>query len=144
LARRLEWNDVAEAIGISVRSLLDIRRGRNGPKQLTARALDDWLGWPHGEVERLLAGDEPTIVNGDAPTPAPPGSRGERVQLTMIVNTEEPEPDYPPGGLRNQSERIIWAMSDVPWQVRSAQIQAAREVQAALDAGERPRAKRSE
>lgn len=53
---RMEWNDVAAELGIKPRSLLDIRRGRNGPNPLTASAMDEWLGWPPGAVKTLLAG----------------------------------------------------------------------------------------
>lgn len=57
---RMEWNEVAAALGISPRSLLDIRRGRSGPRELTARAMDDWLGWAPGSVRQVLAGGDPT------------------------------------------------------------------------------------
>lgn len=59
-ARRLdlhmEWAEVASVIGISTRSLLSIRRGKTGARSLTARRMDDWLEWPPGSVENLLAG----------------------------------------------------------------------------------------
>lgn len=60
LDRRMDWNDVAQAIGISPESLRAIRKGRNGPKEITARALDDWLDWEPGSTERLFEGGEPT------------------------------------------------------------------------------------
>lgn len=53
---------------------------------------------------------------------------GQRVRLEVIINDETPEPDMPPGGFRNQSERVIWALTDHPWQARWAAIKAAREV----------------
>ena len=52
------------------------------------------------------------------------------VQLTVHVNPGEPEPSEPPGGFRSQAERIIWALTDYPWQLRLAQIQAARDLEA--------------
>jgi transcriptional regulator with XRE-family HTH domain len=63
-----------------------------------------------------------------------PDTPGNTVRLTVHVNPEDPEPDFPPGGLRNQAERIIWAMTDEPWQVRLAQILTGREVEASLSA----------
>lgn len=62
----MDWNDVASAIGISPESLRAIRKGRNGPKELTARALDDWVGWEPGSTERLFEGGEPTPVQADS------------------------------------------------------------------------------
>jgi transcriptional regulator with XRE-family HTH domain len=66
-----------------------------------------------------------------AGAPPVPDAEGA-VRLTVIVNPEDPEPDFPPGGLRSQAERIIWAMTDEPWQVRLAQILTGREVEASM------------
>ena len=122
---RMDWNDVAEQIGISPESLRAIRKGRNGPRPITARALDDWLGWEPGSTERLFEGGEPT-PRAETAHPAPPAGA---VELTVHVNPGDPEPSEPPGGFRNQAERIIWALTDYPWQLRLAQIQAARDLE---------------
>ena len=118
---RMDWNDVADQIGISPESLRAIRKGRNGPKELTARALDDWLNWEPGSTEALFKGGDPT-PRAEAAPPAPPAGA---VELTVHV-TDEPEPDAPPGGFRNTAERVIWALTEYPWQLRMAQINAAR------------------
>jgi len=95
---RMEWNDVAAAIGIRARSLLDIRRGRNGPNPLTARAMDDWLGWEPGSVERLLAGGDPTPRDradeerrGAEPEFEIPADRAEQIKLAheLIARASE-------------------------------------------------------
>lgn len=122
---RMDWNDVAREIDISPESLRAIRKGRNGPRPITARALDDWLGWEPGSTERLFEGGEPA-PRAEAAPPAPPAGA---VELTVHVNPGDPEPDAPPGGFRNQAERIIWALTDYPWQLRRAQIQAARDLE---------------
>jgi len=51
----MDWAEVAAEIGISARALADIRKGRGGPKDITAAAIDDYLGWPVGSVTELLA-----------------------------------------------------------------------------------------
>jgi transcriptional regulator with XRE-family HTH domain len=56
LDRGMEWSEVAAAIGMSPRSLLDIRKGRSEPRPLNARKMDDFLQWPPGSVDALLAG----------------------------------------------------------------------------------------
>lgn len=68
----MDWNDVADQIGISPESLRAIRKGRNGPKEITARALDDWLSWEPGSTERLFDGGEPVPLDTDTPAPASP------------------------------------------------------------------------
>lgn len=130
---RMDWNDVARAIGISPESLRAIRKGRNGPKEITARAIDEWLGWEPGSTEAVFGGGEPTPRTGERPPAAGEVDYVSRaVELRVLVNAHEPEPEFPPGGLRNQAERIIWAMVDEPWQVRLAQILAGREVEASM------------
>lgn len=123
---RMDWNDVAAEIGISPESLRAIRKGRNGPKEITARALDDWLNWEPGSTERLFEGGDPAPRADPGPT-APAGA----VELTVHVNPAEPEPSEPPGGFRSTAERVIWALTEYPWQLRLAQIQAARDLESA-------------
>ena len=127
----MDWNDVARAIGISPESLRAIRKGRNGPKEITARAIDDWLDWAPGSTDAVFEGGEPTPRDAERGPAIYGGSRGP-VELRVLVNPDEPEPDFPPGGLRNQAERIIWAMVNEPWQVRLAQILAGRQVEASM------------
>ncbi|WUH99575.1 hypothetical protein OHR68_39815 [Spirillospora sp. NBC_00431] len=131
----MAWKAVAREIAISPESLRAIRNGRNGPSDLTARAIDDWLGWEPGSTETLFSGGEPTPRKTESPTPRAdivwrPGQGA--VELTVLVYTAGPEPEFPPGGLRTQAERIIWAMTDEPWQVRLARILAGRELEAAV------------
>ena len=127
----MDWNDVAREIDISPESLRAIRKGRNGPKEITARALDDWLDWEPGSTEQLFAGGEPAPRRDTSPSTAVDVTWLDegRLELTVIVNPDDPEPAEPPGGLRDQVERIIWAI-DEPWHVRWAQIQARRAAQA--------------
>lgn len=74
-ARRLElrmsWTDIAKAAAISPQALRSIRRGEYRPSALTARALDDALGWPEGTVDRILDGE-------DAPEQTSPMDQAER------------------------------------------------------------------
>ncbi|TDB83433.1 helix-turn-helix domain-containing protein [Actinomadura sp. KC216] len=102
--------DVAKKLGIPYREALALAGIETADSPVTLRL-----------AERLAELDERLSV-------ATEPSEGT-VRLTVHVNPSEPEPDYPPGGLRNQAERIIWAMVDEPWQVRLAQILAGREAE---------------
>lgn len=125
LDQRLEWNDVARQLDISPESLRAIRKGRNGPKEITGRAIDDWMNWEPGSTRQVLDGGDPT----PRADPAPPAPAGRGVELTVHVNPSEPELREPPGGFRNTAERVIWALTEYPWQLRLAQIQAARDLE---------------
>lgn len=135
LDRRMDWNDVASEIGISPESLRAIRKDRNKPGDLTARAIDEWLDWEPGSTKTLFGGGEPTPRKVEPPaSPVDIVWRPDQgtIKLTIQMNPAGSEPESPPGGLRTQAERIIWAMTDEPWQIRLAQILAGREIEAAV------------
>ncbi len=56
---RMNWREVSTAAGVSYEALRSIRRGDYRPSEITARALDDALQWPHGTVEAVLEGAPP-------------------------------------------------------------------------------------
>lgn len=58
LALGMRWRDLADRTGLSGQALRDIRRGRSTPRELTARQLEEALGWQPGSVQRVLAGEE--------------------------------------------------------------------------------------
>jgi transcriptional regulator with XRE-family HTH domain len=67
VARRVELGhrqrpEFAEALGISVRVLGDIERGRRGNYDpATIAALENVLGWETGSAERVVRGGEPAL-----------------------------------------------------------------------------------
>lgn len=97
--------DVAERLDIPYPEALELAgiaaRGVHQERRLRERLAE--------EQEQLQPADDGTV------------------RLTVIVNPEDPEPDLPPGGLRDQVERIIWAL-DEDWTIRWAQIQARRAI----------------
>ncbi|MEV0660170.1 hypothetical protein ACIBI3_02145 [Actinomadura luteofluorescens] len=98
---------------------------------VTPQQLEE-AGRPDVAAElRLLLGEETAAVSPRS-TASAGTTRDGAVSLTVHVNPDDPEPEFPPGGLRSQAERIIWAMVDEPWQVRLAQILTGREVEASM------------
>lgn len=67
LDRGLSWNDLADAVGVSESALRNIRKGRNGPSELTKRRLEDALDWAHGSVDKVLQGGSPTPAKPEPP-----------------------------------------------------------------------------
>ena len=127
------WTNVqlAERAGISRGTIDNWKTQPRPPQPSTVKDVAERLGIPYQEA-LTLAG----IAVGDTPArpateQAPTADDDGTVRLTVHVNPAEPEPDVPPGGLRTQAERIIWAMTDHPWQIRWAQIKAARDYEAA-------------
>ncbi|WP_433465743.1 helix-turn-helix domain-containing protein [Spirillospora sp. CA-128828] len=125
--------DLARLAGKSRSQVNRWSRAENQPNYDGLRSLVENLteeGYPTEIVD--LASDllRAAGYGTDTAEPPPAPDAEGAVRLTVIVNPEEPEPDYPPGGLRSQAERIIWAMVDEPWQVRLAQILAGREAEA--------------
>ncbi|MFK0155406.1 helix-turn-helix domain-containing protein [Streptomyces sp. NPDC090493] len=74
--RRLElhmtWRELSTNAGISYEALRAVRRGDYRPTALTARALDDALGWAPGSVYSVLDGGQPVLA-ADTSTPPPDG-----------------------------------------------------------------------
>lgn len=73
LALGMRWRDLADRTGLSGQALRDIRRGRSVPRDLTARNLEDALGWDRGSIQRVLQGDEPEVVAASPPSGAADG-----------------------------------------------------------------------
>lgn len=57
LELRLTWREVARKAEITSEGLRGIRNGASG-RVLTRRKLEDALGWPGGEIDRILAGPQ--------------------------------------------------------------------------------------
>lgn len=62
---RMRWTEIAAAAKISAEALRAIRRGSYRPSELTARRLDEVLGWTPGSVERILSGGRPRAIDRD-------------------------------------------------------------------------------
>jgi DNA-binding XRE family transcriptional regulator len=60
---RMNWAELARAANISYEALRSIRRGDYRPGDITARDLDDALGWRRGSVYAVLDGGEPTLAD---------------------------------------------------------------------------------
>ncbi|MGI5418699.1 helix-turn-helix transcriptional regulator [Actinomadura luteofluorescens] len=140
---------LADRAGISRGTIENWKTQPRSPLPSTVKDVAARLGIPYFEALALaglaLVDDEPInpanrfrppSEHDDRTGETTAGAGGKAVRLTVHVNPEDPEPEFPPGGLRNQSERIIWAMVDEPWQVRLAQILTGREVEASLTARE--------
>ena len=67
---RLRWQDVAEAGGISLKTLHSVRTGEAGIAPLTERGIEAGLRWEGGTVEIILGGGDPV--------PAPPAAKRPR------------------------------------------------------------------
>jgi hypothetical protein len=70
LALGMRWRDLADNTGLSGQALRDIRRGRSVPRELTARHLEEALGWTHGSIQRVLRGEDAEAAGSGAPAPA--------------------------------------------------------------------------
>ncbi|WP_267244405.1 helix-turn-helix domain-containing protein [Streptomyces sp. PR69] len=83
VARRpkMTQEDAATALGVSRATVQNIERGSRPSKvNSTIREYAALLGWSKGSVERVLAGDEPVLVQdspGDAAQPSPAPAEDE-------------------------------------------------------------------
>jgi transcriptional regulator with XRE-family HTH domain len=84
-----------------------------------------------GYSPELVALGEELLQAAGYTTPAE--ELAQRPRFTVIVNEDDPEPDQPPGGFRNKTEKMIWLMDDYPWQVRLEQILVARQYEDARE-----------
>jgi transcriptional regulator with XRE-family HTH domain len=136
---------LADRAGISRGTIDNWKTQPRSPLPSTVKDVAARLGIPYSEALSLAGVDLAEAQNMERVTrrlreldeqigEPPEDLGGNAVRLTVHVNPEDPEPEFPPGGLRSQAERIIWAMTDEPWQVRLAQILTGREVEASLSA----------
>jgi DNA-binding XRE family transcriptional regulator len=69
-ALRLDQSDLARATGLSEKTIYNVLSTDNGLKRKTKWALCDALGWTQDSIDRLLAGEEPVLVEDSDATPA--------------------------------------------------------------------------
>lgn len=62
---RMKWRKVADGAGVSYEALRAIRKGEYHPSELTRRGIDDTLRWKPGSVADVLAGGDPSPMDGD-------------------------------------------------------------------------------
>lgn len=134
------WTNVqlAEKAGVSRGTIANWRTQPRPPLPTTVKDVAERLGIPYREALELAGIDvaEDAAVTRVRQRLADIDVTHADVRLTVIVNPDDPEPDEPPGGFQNQAERVIWALTEYPWQLRWAQIKAARDLEAAEDSGE--------
>lgn len=133
------WTNVqlAEKAGIARGTIENWKTQPRSPMPATVKDVAERLDIPYSEALELAGIAARGVHQGrrlreriaqlDEKPEQPQPDEGGTFRLTVIVNAEDPEPDLPPGGLRDQVERIIWAI-DEPWPIRWAQIQARRAI----------------
>src|SRR5690242_14695781 len=88
--RRLEldmdWQEVAELVGISRQALLDIRNGTT-PRPKTARGIDRALQWRPGSVQKYLQDKTPPVI--EAAVHQPEQNQQRATEHEEMVNTIE-------------------------------------------------------
>src|SRR5581483_4729437 len=62
----IEWNQVAEAGGISYEAVRAVREGEGEPRAKTKLGIDVGLRWQPGSVQRILDGGEPAPQDIDS------------------------------------------------------------------------------
>ncbi|MBO2464461.1 helix-turn-helix domain-containing protein [Actinomadura violacea] len=112
---------LARQIGVHRATISRILKDGAIPKAATLRAIADQLHIPRSVMlDAAGVSDEERAGSGPEP-PAEPDSSADA--------NEDPEPDPAvlfDGGLRNDSEKAIWAITALPWQARQAAIEATR------------------
>lgn len=101
----LTWNEVAQRIPMSASNLRLIRRGRIGIPALTARKIENALGWERGRVRQL----RPKDVIVDKQT----SDRELPAALRSPLTQRE---------LRDDTERAIWSVEDASEDARWAAV----------------------
>jgi len=69
---RLRWQDVAEAGGLSLKTLHSVRTGSAGIAPLTERGIDQGLQWESGSVRSIIGGGEPRPAQRGTSKPVSP------------------------------------------------------------------------
>lgn len=102
---RIQWNRVAELAGMTYGNLHKIRTGQIAISEDAAYGLEIALQWTHGSIDAVLAGGTPTKI-------------------------DEAKHADEPADLRDDTERRLWALADLPEDERWALIYTHRAEQA--------------
>lgn len=71
LALRLTQGELAEAIGVSIKTVNNVARGATIPQKLRRADWERALGWEQGSIRALLMGGEPLVAQpGETVGPA--------------------------------------------------------------------------
>lgn len=98
----LSQQELAEAAGVSQTTIRNIEAGRVGARRGPSVPLvERALGWKAGSGEDVLAGGEPTVVDGE---PAPAGYVSSRRRNLVVLE------DVPLEELRAELDRRIEAL----------------------------------
>jgi hypothetical protein len=86
---RLRWQDVAEAGGISLKTLHNVRVGGDGIAPLTERGIETGLRWETGSIGAVLAGGDPVPAPPLVIVPDSPGRGGGDLHLLPRMSPQE-------------------------------------------------------
>lgn len=68
---RLTQQELADEIGVSVKTINNLETGRTGPPRPGTRTrLEDALGWSAGSIRTVLAGGQPTVTSRNSASEA--------------------------------------------------------------------------
>ncbi len=88
---RLQWEEIAEAAGITSAHLRKFRSGETGLRPATQAGLETALAWQAGAFDRIKAGEQPVPLQheqaaAEAKAPASPPPQGDRQTLLRVVD----------------------------------------------------------
>lgn len=86
---RLRWQDVAEASGLSLKTLHSVRSSDKRVAELTKTGIEDGLRWEHGSVDLILSGGDPVpLPAAEAAFPLSPAADDFDVMQVIPVPAE--------------------------------------------------------
>ncbi|WP_433145262.1 helix-turn-helix transcriptional regulator [Actinomadura nitritigenes] len=112
---------LARQIGVHRATISRILNTGAIPKAATLRLIADQLHIPRSVILDAAGVSDAELAGSGPEPPAEPDNPGDA--------PDEPDPDPAvlfDGGLRNDSEKAIWAITALPWQARQAAIEATR------------------
>jgi len=86
---RLRWQDVAEASGLSLKTLHSVRSSDRRVAELTKTGVEDGLRWEHGSVDLILSGGDPVPLPATAEAAFSPSPAPDDIDVMRIIPVPE-------------------------------------------------------